>query len=253
MNADRFSEQAPLFVLGTLEADERTEFQEHAAGCAACQAEIEAYERVLAQLPLALEERQPRPHVREQLLAAVQPKARRSARGGWPLLLPLAAALLLGVLYWRANLDTGVERARAEELQARLAESQQRLAALELREAALRSMLANPETRITFLAGLKEGEASRARVFWNAGTTEAILTVAGLPTAPPGKAYQMWVIAGTAPVPAGVFQVAADGTAVFRLPRVAATRDVRTFAITIEPEQGVPAPTGPMVLAGQVT
>jgi anti-sigma-K factor RskA len=51
-------------------------------------------------------------------------------------------------------------------------------------------------------------------------------------------------------VPAGVFQVGADGGAVFQLPEVAETAQATTFAVTLEPVPGTAAPTGPMVLAG---
>jgi anti-sigma-K factor RskA len=61
------------------------------------------------------------------------------------------------------------------------------------------------------------------------------------------------VIGKGAPAPAGVVQVGADGKAMFKLPDVADTAEVRTFAVTVEPAQGTPAPTGPMVLAGTVS
>jgi anti-sigma-K factor RskA len=44
--------------------------------------------------------------------------------------------------------------------------------------------------------------------------------------------------------------VGADGSAIFRLPLVEDTAHVKTFAVTLEPAGGTPAPTGPMVLAG---
>jgi anti-sigma-K factor RskA len=271
MTGDRFTDAAPLFVLGTLDADERVAFQEHVATCAECRAEVRAFEQVRDRIPLAVEERKPPPRVREALMAAVAPKPTMTPevvradgedrkRWIWPVVLPLAAALVLGVGYWRASEQVRVERvraedesARAQDLTLRLAQSERRLQEMELREVQLRSLLANPDAHVVSLAGQKDAEVARARVFWNPATSEAIVTVAGLPTPPAGKAYQMWVIAGAAPVPAGVFSVAADGSAIFNLPRVSETKDVKTFAITVEPAQGVPAPTGPIVLAGQVT
>jgi anti-sigma-K factor RskA len=40
---------------------------------------------------------------------------------------------------------------------------------------------------------------------------------------------------------------------VLRLPAVDETSRVKTFAVTIEPDGGTPAPTGSMVLAGAVS
>jgi anti-sigma-K factor RskA len=47
--------------------------------------------------------------------------------------------------------------------------------------------------------------------------------------------------------------VDAQGRAVFRLPAGLELAGVKTFAVTVEPEAGTTAPTGPMVLAGAVS
>ena len=77
------------------------------------------------------------------------------------------------------------------------------------------------------------------------------LVVSGLTAPPAGKAYELWVIADE-PVPAGVFRPDATGRAVVVLPLLDATAQVKTFAVTVEPEDGTASPTGPMVLAGNV-
>ena len=113
--------------------------------------------------------------------------------------------------------------------------------------------MGRPDTRLVSLGGLAAAPHARARVVFDPTTHEAVLLASGLGPAPQGKAYEVWVIGAGAPVPAGVFQADADGRAVFRLSDVAETARVRTFAVTVEPAAGVPAPTGPMVLAGSVS
>ncbi len=270
MSADRYTEQAALFVLGTLDVDERLEFQQHAAGCADCRAEVRAFEAVRDRLPLELPEPQPNARARAALLRAIDPKqamdpevvqltADRPRSRGVLVLLPVAAALLLGYQLWRSNERAGAERARAaaqlaraDGLAAQLAQTEGRLRAIQLHDAKLQALLANPDARVVTLAGQKDAEVARARVFWNPDTNEAMVTVAGLPKPAPGMGYQVWVIASAAPVPAGTFTVADDGTAIFDMWRVAETRSVKTFAVSVEPMAGVPAPTGPIVLAGKV-
>ena len=88
---------------------------------------------------------------------------------------------------------------------------------------------------------------------FNPASREAVLIASGLDAAPEGKGYEVWVISKAAPVPAGVFQVDASGNAVHRLPAIAEVEWAKTFAVTVEPMAGVPAPTGPMVLAGAVS
>src|SRR5207237_8693319 len=73
--------------------------------------------------------------------------------------------------------------------------------------------------------------------------------VANLPPPPPSKAYELWTIGEGAPRPAGVFRVDAEGRATHRVEPVEGGKPVKVFAVTLEPEGGVPAPTGPMVLA----
>jgi anti-sigma-K factor RskA len=74
-----------------------------------------------------------------------------------------------------------------------------------------------------------------------------------MPSAPPGKAYELWAIPpGGSPIPAGVFTVDAKGAASLRVSPVAAGTDVETFAVTLEPATGVSAPTGAMYLAGKL-
>ena len=46
-----------------------------------------------------------------------------------------------------------------------------------------------------------------------------------------------------------MFNVDADGRATHRVPAAEGDAPVKVFAVTLEPEQGVPAPTGPIVLA----
>ena len=110
--------------------------------------------------------------------------------------------------------------------------------------------MSRPETRVVSLVGLPAAPEAQARVVWHAGQGEAVLVASGLAPAPPGKAYELWVIAKAAPVPAGVFQVDAQGRVVFPLPAGLALAGVKTFAVTVEPSGGTTAPTGAMVLAG---
>jgi anti-sigma-K factor RskA len=75
--------------------------------------------------------------------------------------------------------------------------------------------------------------------------------VAGLPPAPAGKTYALWTIVGGTPRPAGLFGVDAAGRGTHRIAPVSTGAPARVFAVTVEPEGGVPAPTGPIVLASK--
>ena len=124
------------------------------------------------------------------------------------------------------------------------------IAALTDQLAAYRSaadLLRDPATRVVTLRGLGPSPEATGWVIWHQAGGQ--LFVANLPPAPPGKAYELWTIGETVPRPAGVFRVDAEGRATHRVEPVAGGRPVKVFAVTLEPEGGVPAPTGPMVLA----
>ncbi len=111
-------------------------------------------------------------------------------------------------------------------------------------------LLRDPTTQILVLRGLGPSPQAAGRVIWRQATGGHMF-VANLPPATPGKAYELWTIGEGAPRPAGVFQVDAQGRGTQRIAPVDAAKPVKAFAVTLEPDGGVPAPTGPMVLASK--
>src|SRR5436309_305552 len=79
----------------------------------------------------------------------------------------------------------------------------------------------------------------------------AALARSAPPAVPPPEVKQALLsrIAAVAPTASGVFRVDAEGGATHRVEPVEGGKPVKVFAVTLEPEGGVPAPTGPMVLA----
>lgn len=107
-------------------------------------------------------------------------------------------------------------------------------------------LLRDPATRVIALRGAGPSPRARGRVIWHA-TAGGQVFVAQLPPAPEGQTYTLWTLARGRPSPAGVFQVDASGQA---SPKIAPVPGpVEAFAVTLEPAGGVPAPTGPIVLA----
>ena len=78
-----------------------------------------------------------------------------------------------------------------------------------------------------------------------------IFLASNMPVLPPQKAYELWLIPTSgAPIPAGVFKPDARGSATVIEPPLPAGIEAKTFAITVEPEQGSSTPTMPIVMAG---
>jgi hypothetical protein len=109
-------------------------------------------------------------------------------------------------------------------------------------------LLRDPATRVVELHGAGPSPAASGRVIWH-DTAGGQLFVANLPPAPAGKAYELWTLGGAAPQAAGTFQVDAAGRGTHRV--APAGGPAGKFAVTLEPEPGVTAPTGPIVLASR--
>lgn len=112
--------------------------------------------------------------------------------------------------------------------------------------------LQNPDVVVVDLGNLKEDINSLGRVLWNKKRDSAIFWGLNLPSPPPDKIYQLWAIVDSQPVSYGIFDVDEDGDGVIRLERLEDTSRIQQFAVTLEPEGGVPQPTGEMYLAGGI-
>jgi len=244
---------AAVYAVGALDGDDLARFEAHLAeGCDRCETIVRESREALARMALAATPSVPPPDVRAALQAridaAIRPSA-RAARRGWltwaaatAAVVALAVMLASGIVASRyeAQLgqiarDTAKER---EQLQRAEATLRTQLAALEL--------LRDPETRVIELRSPSSN--ALARVIWN-DRAGGHLLVANLPAAPEGKAYELWALGGPAPRPAGLFQVGSDGRAAQKVE--AGGEPAKGFAVTLEPAQGVPVPTGPIVLASK--
>lgn len=196
------------------------------------------------------------------------PRARRSSRdrtapprrgvAGW--LAAAAAIVAVVVASWslvrQGELAGELQRASAErrrllaeqeELRIELVLARGRLAEL----AATVELVTSPDTRRILLAGLGPAEGASATALVDPRRGIARFTALGLPEPPPGHTYQLWTItAETGPVSAGVFEVDDSGRGELEVAAVPPPGQAVTWAVTIEPAGGVPAPTGEMVLRG---
>jgi hypothetical protein len=105
------------------------------------------------------------------------------------------------------------------------------------------------DTRVTtFGEGQKEPPSGKVFVSPSQGV---VLFASNLPQAPAGKAYEMWVIRGGKPVPAGLFQSTGEGTAMHvQTGRVESGTEA--VAVTLEDAAGASAPTTTPLFAAPI-
>ncbi len=233
---------AAAYALDALDPDERAAFEAHYPSCAVCDVDVTAFRemlgRVAASTPVAppadlrtrvLAEiattRQLSPRVPGSSVGAEDELATRRARRSpvtW--FAAVAAALLLivgaGALLVGRDAD-GFD---------------QQLAAV----------VTAPDGRLVALTGDSPGSV---RVAWSDASGRALLVADGLPSAPSGSAYELWLIDDGGPVPMRVLDPAADGT--LRV-EVDLTGTPMAWGVTLEPVGGSDAPTGEILYAASV-
>jgi anti-sigma-K factor RskA len=260
-------------ALSALDADDARALDTHLRGCAECRSEMNEWEETAAFLALEATPIEPSPRVLEQILASVRAEApeaplqrdrsdRAAAsaskvlpfepapRSVWTSLgslgaiaatLILAALIISLVVLWQQNRLTQRELARLNtELQQTRAELDHNRAVVQL--------LTSADTHMAKLAGTDVAPTAHAMLAYDKNG-HAMLMAKGLPTAPAGKAYQLWYIAGGKPMPGKMLITDNAGNLVLEDQIPAAALSGAVFAITLEPEGGMPAPTGKIYLS----
>ena len=249
MNHEPYETLAATYAVGALDGQDRIDFERHlAAGCDVCEATLRESAEALATLARSRPPMIPPPAVKDSLLrrlATTTPVGRDVRPRPRPIV--WAAGAVAAVIAAAAFTGTYV----AARYEAQLGVMARELAALREEVAIYRNavdLLRDPQAQVVTLRGQGPNPAATGRVIWHP-TNGGYVFVANLPSAPPGKAYELWTIGDAAPQPAGVFQVDASGHATHRIAPVEGAKPVKVFAVTLETEAGVQQPQGPMVLA----
>jgi anti-sigma-K factor RskA len=255
MNRDEIRELAAVYALGAADGEDRARFEALLdAGDPEALAALREFQDTMVGLAASAPDPAPprsRAALMERAAAAERPRlvavgTARARRSWWPAVWAGAAAASIAAIAVGLAVSTTYER-RLEALSRETATLRGELQ----RQQATLALLRDPTTQVVTLAGLEPAPAARARMLWNP-PAGGLFVAAGLPQAPEGKAYQLWAIAGkNAPVSAGVFGVDPRGSASVPVPPLPGVAGVDVFAVTLEPAGGLPAPSGPMYLAGK--
>jgi hypothetical protein len=257
-----------------LDPAEYAEFRAHLSECAVCASTVRSLLPVVGALAHAAPPADPPESLRSRVLERVRsvdegqplsiPKeegravfrtAKRRATF-LPVWLPVAAALVLavglGVDAVRLRERIGSLEQRVRDISARANASERELTSVRQSASEAQTLvvvLASSDLVRVDLAGQPSAPQAQARAFWSR-SRGLILTASNLPPLPVGRTYQVWIVTPDAPVSAGLLRPGERGDvhAVFATPRDIAR--VAAVAVTIEPEGGVPAPTGEKYLVG---
>jgi hypothetical protein len=239
MNCEELRDQYELYAIGVAEDPERSEIREHLSrGCEVCMAGMKKAREVTSILGGAAPLATPSPKLRRRLLASVGVEQRGF---GWSPFLGLALALsLFAVVYFYGR------ESETQKMVARLNDQlrQESIDLTKMNEAF--AILNGADTTVTSFGGGPKGKVFTSK------SQGVLLIASNLPPAPAGKAYEMWVIPkGGKPVPAGLFQSDANGSAM-HIQRGPVVANADLVAVTLEDQAGAAQPTSPVLFAASV-
>jgi len=248
---EQFADDLALFALGALQDDERVTLEKHLEGCSSCRRELERLRGDMALLALSASGPAPPQRSRERLLKAIakEPRTQKTlarAQSLWTFLpwLATAAVLLVAAFFWQQSDRLAQQVARLRD------QSAQQQAQLEQAREVVSTLTSTDAMRVTLVAAQTLPQP-QGKAIYVRNRSSLIFLAGNMPPLPPQKAYELWLIPTKgAPIPAGVFKPDARGSATVIEPPLPAGVEAKTFAITVEPEQGSSTPTLPIVMMG---
>lgn len=274
---DAFAASTGVYVLGALAPEERALFEAHLRSCQVCAAEVASLTVVAESLDQAVPGVDPPPHLRARILESVRLQASRpphvvtrevgAARSpvsrpvrSWPLWtgwMAAAASLIVATGLWtqasglRERLQNAEQRVAEAVERWRDAERRLEVATQDADRARVQFAAATALDARTFsLKGQAVAPSAVARAYLSP-SRGLLLTASNLPALMPGRTYQLWYLTRSAPVSAGLLRPDAEGNATAQFLDVPVSIAPVGLALSNEPDGGVPAPTGAIVLAGE--
>jgi hypothetical protein len=253
-----------LYAFDQLEPAEEASLTAHLReGCPRCVGELAAARTMSGLVALTVPPVIPSPAVKERLLAQIagskvvpfrggQPTAPQKSPRRWPA--AAVAALLAASVAAIAILIPA--RREIDGLRGKLVSARDSVRALETRvataETTLRSM-GSPATRMTALEAAAPHVDAAGRLFRDESKGTWHVFFAHLKPTQPGRTYELWFVTpDQKKVPAGLFEVGADGDAFLIVTPPKDLGAIALAAVTEEPAGGVPQPTGEILLVGKL-
>jgi hypothetical protein len=162
--------------------------------------------------------------------------------------------LAAGTTFYAMSLQRRIQSLESElqEARSRIDEGERRVQ-VALRSAAAAEaplgVLTAPDVRRIDLAGQPAAPSASARAFWSR-SRGLVITASNLPALPAGRIYQLWFVTAQAPVSAGLLTPDGRGGLTATLTTPSDVPNPVALAVTLEPEGGVPSPTGDKYLVG---
>jgi hypothetical protein len=244
-----------LHAFGQLDPAEESQLVSHLRdGCPRCLGELTAARTIAGHVALVVPPVAPSTAAKERLFERLNGRDKTPLRftRRWPM--AVTAALLAASVTAVAILipaRRGVEALRGE-----LAAARDNAAALATRAAKAEATVRSLGARAQLVASLGSSgpqQGATGRLFRDASTGTWHIFVSHMAPTNPGRTYELWLITpDQKKLPAGTFDVGAEGDAALDVELPKDLGEVAVAAITEEPAGGVPQPTGAIQLVGKL-
>lgn len=246
-------EQLEAYALGALEPLERQAVDDHLdSGCQECLERLHQLGAVAERLADAVPAAEPPSELKSRIMGAVAAErpgdsGKIQSSGGLYRVVALvatAAAVVLAVWGWQLNTRLSDLRLAVEQSLDSISSLQDKLATY----TDATHLLAEPGMQFINLAGVAPNDQAFGKVVIDPDHGSGVVYMYELPPTPKGMVYQVWIIQEGKPTSAGMITVAEDGTAMLTLDKVPDMSNIAAINVTIEPDPGMPEPTGMMYL-----
>ncbi|MEO5753365.1 MAG: anti-sigma factor [Chthoniobacterales bacterium] len=229
---EQLEEQVSLYVLGLLEGEELTAFEQQLPADAELRALIDQLDETAANLADAAPPRPLPPELRTRVLDAVSSGKTVAfpRRHNW---IPWLAAACLALTCAYLVAERGG--------------LQKRISRLEKRDILSQIQIASLSSKV------ENAPDANAVVVWDEKKQRGVLKVTKLPRNAEDADYQLWLVDPRYkdPVDGGVFHVSNDGSLRVPFHPASPVREAAGFAISLERKGGVTKAEGPIVLLGK--
>ena len=240
------------YALGALDTVDRDRVRSHLAGCARCQASLGDYQQVAVGLLHVLPVSVPPASLRDRVRKAIRRRSGESTWTHWGRAMQVAYPLLVGVLTV-AVLVLSLTFLQVRDSLVRQQQNLQRLEADVVERARVDgvalALLSYPNRQVATVAG----DGGSGTLVYEPRIPLVIINAWGLPDLAAGEVFQAWLVRPNGDRVGGGLFYRDDGAPFTRI-LLEASEPVSNFAgvgVTIEPEGGSPAPTGPNVLRAE--
>lgn len=242
------------YVLGALEPDEVEEVELHLLSCAECRDLVESERKVANLLPFLADPVSVPARVRRSLIDQVEsdddepgeylvpPRSRVTTiltRFGW--VAAASAAVLALFLAWNSS-----------QMQDQVNKKNTELSVLKENQQSIAQVVSGPNGFVTNLQTTGVSNGAQGGVIMNPSSNAALLVVKGLPKAPDGHVYVVWMTRGNEHLNAGVLPIDNQGNGTLYITMQQALASFDSILVTEETGTTVSSPSGTRMLAARV-